>query len=198
MLDGSSNALVKSVRELNASLEGELNPALLTDENGKLVFDDSITIERAMLMVRLMQNRIIGRGLPPFLDLYVPAFWSGPERVLKKDRAKASKVACDEKHLQTVLYVARHSGEDLSLVDVTGNVYDKTRAQHNSYRKRIKLSVIPHLAKVGIWDCTQHDDDTWTIKSGATLDAFVTHVFTPWAVRQGKFFGNFLKERGEE
>jgi hypothetical protein len=89
-------------------------------------------------------------------------------------------------------------GEGLTLSQVTSTVYDEVRAKHNSYRSRIRDNLIPKLGKVGLWESIKSEDNSWTIKSGPVLDAFVTHVFTPWAVRQARFFGEFLKKRGEE
>jgi hypothetical protein len=99
MLDGSRSELVKSLKKLNVSLEGRLNPALLKDAEGRLVFTDSISIERAMLMIRLLQNRIIGDGLPKFLEIYVPKFLraavvSRSKRLRRPSSALATKRIC--------------------------------------------------------------------------------------------------------
>jgi hypothetical protein len=199
MLDGSKSELVKAVKELMSSLEDDLNPKRLKDEGGKLVFSDDIPLHKALHLRRVLDNRIYGRGLPPFTELYVARFLPGGQEVPKSAIKSAMNDAFKEPYFQALHYVARHLGDEpRTLVQVTSNAYNAKRAGHTSYRGRIRDNLIPKLGKVGLWKSTEVGNGWWNIEAGPTLDAFIEHIYVPWALRQAKFYGEFLKKRGEE
>jgi hypothetical protein len=198
MLDGSRNELVKSVKELMSALEDDLSPKRLKDADGKLVFTDDIPMHKALHLRRVLDHRIYSKGLPAFMDVYVPRFLPGGKELPKGAVKAALNAVFTERYFQALQYTARHLGDEpRTLFQVTSNAYNKTRAGHTSYRGRIRDQLIPKLGKVGLWKCTEVGNG-WNIEAGPTLEAFIEHIYVPWALRQAKFYGEFLKKRGEE
>jgi hypothetical protein len=191
----------KRATAMSDALAKHLDPARVKDKTGKPVLHDDTPEDLADGMVRVMANQIYAKGLPPFLEIYVPLFVDDvleeidPDGPSMKIINKAAKGAMHEQKFQSVAYVARHPDTTYTLTEITSNVYSQERAGHTYYRRQVRLSLIPTFAAVGLWTCTPLPRNAWKVKAGPAQVLFNKFIVRPWTRRQAIFFGDNQKEK---